>query len=59
MSNIYFRVLITLHEVDPLHYTPQSATKLFNEIYEDPMKWWMQPEIQQAKDELCYQLQEP
>ena len=44
-----------LHEVGILHYTPQSAAKLVNEIYEDPMKWWMQPEIQQAKDEFCYQ----
>ena len=44
-----------LTEVGILHYTPQSAAKLVNEIYEDPMKWWMQPEIQQAKDEFCYQ----
>ena len=44
-----------LHEVGILHYTPQSAAKLVNEICDDPMKWWMQPEIQQAKDEFCYQ----
>ena len=43
-----------LHEVGILHYTPQSAAELVNEIYEDPMKWWMQPEIQEAKDTFCY-----
>lgn len=43
-----------LHKVGILHYTPESAAKLVNEIYEDPMKWWMQPEIQEAKDTFCY-----
>lgn len=43
-----------LHNVGIIHYTPESAAKLVNEIYEDPMKWWMQPEIQEAKDTFCY-----
>lgn len=44
-----------LHDVGILHYTPESAAALINEIYEDPMKWWVQPHIQQAKDEFCWQ----
>ncbi len=43
-----------LNKVGVLHYTPESAAKLVNEIYGDPMKWWMQPEIQNAKDIFCY-----
>lgn len=43
-----------LHKEGILHHTPESAAKLVNEIYEDPMKWWMQPEIQNAKDTFCY-----
>lgn len=43
-----------LHNVGIIHYTPESAAKLVNEIYDDPMKWWMQPEIQKAKDTFCY-----
>lgn len=44
-----------LHDVGILHYTPESAAALINEIYDDPMKWWMQPQIQKAKDEFCWQ----
>lgn len=43
-----------LHNIGIIHYTPESAAKLVNEIYEDPMKWWMQPEIQEAKNTFCY-----
>jgi len=42
-----------LNEVGILHYTPQSAASLLNEIYHDPMKWWMQEDIQLAKDKFC------
>jgi putative transferase (TIGR04331 family) len=38
-----------------LHDTPQSAAKLVNEIYDDPLSWWQQPEVQKAKDEFCLQ----
>ena len=44
-----------LRRVKILHDTPESAAKLVNEIYEDPLTWWMSPVLQQAKDDFCYQ----
>jgi len=44
-----------LHRAGILHYTPQSAAKKVNEICDDPLSWWRQPEIQEAKNEFCYQ----
>ena len=43
-----------LRAVKILHDTPESAAKLVNEIYEDPMLWWMEPERQKARKEFCY-----
>ena len=43
-----------LHNVGIIHYTPESAAKLVNEIYKDPMKWWMQQDIQEAKYTFCH-----
>lgn len=37
-----------------LHYTPESAAEMVNDIYEDPLSWWNKPEIQEAKDQFCY-----
>jgi putative transferase (TIGR04331 family) len=42
-----------LHRVGILHYTPESASALLNKIYKNPLKWWMQEEIQIAKDQFC------
>jgi putative transferase (TIGR04331 family) len=44
-----------LRRVKILHDTPESAAKFVNEIYKDPLSWWISPEVQQAKDKLCYQ----
>jgi len=44
-----------LRRVGILHDTPQAAAAKLNEIYEDPMSWWMQSEIQEVKDEFCAQ----
>lgn len=44
-----------LRRVGILHDTPVSAAKKVNEIYEDPMSWWQQTDIQEAKNEFCYQ----
>jgi putative transferase (TIGR04331 family) len=44
-----------LRRVKILHDTLESAAEFVNEIYEDPMSWWMSPELQQAKDRFCYQ----
>lgn len=38
-----------------LHKTPQSLANKINEIYEDPMSWWLQPDVQKAKDMFCAQ----
>lgn len=44
-----------LYHVGILHYTPESAAKKVNEICDDPISWWQQPQIQQAKDKFCHQ----
>ena len=44
-----------LRRVGILHDTPESAAEKVNAVYEDPMSWWMSPELQQAKDRFCYQ----
>jgi putative transferase (TIGR04331 family) len=44
-----------IREVGILHNTPDSAAKKVNEISHDPLSWWQQPEIQEAKDQFCSQ----
>jgi len=44
-----------LQRVGILHYTPETAAELVNDIYEDPMSWWMQDEVQVAKNNFCYE----
>lgn len=42
-----------LKRVGILHYSPESASVLLNKIYHNPNEWWMQEEIQVAKDRFC------
>ena len=44
-----------LHEAGILHYDPRSAAQAVNEIYDDPLGWWQQMEIQTAKNAFCSQ----
>jgi putative transferase (TIGR04331 family) len=44
-----------LRRVGILHDTPESAAKLVNEIYEDPMSWWSSSDIQEVREKLCHQ----
>jgi len=44
-----------LHEAGILHYTPESLSAKLIEIYEDPLSWWSQQNIQTAKDRFCDQ----
>jgi putative transferase (TIGR04331 family) len=44
-----------LRKAGILHDTPESAAQKVNEILEDPMSWWKQNEIQNAKDKFCNQ----
>jgi putative transferase (TIGR04331 family) len=44
-----------LRNVGILHDTPESAAAKLNEIFEDPMSWWMIPKTQKVKDEFCRQ----
>ena len=37
-----------------LHDTCESAANKVNEIYEDPMSWWMSDKIQEAREQFCY-----
>jgi putative transferase (TIGR04331 family) len=48
----YFDVL---KQVGILHDSPDSAAALLNRICEDPLKWWNQEEIQNAKSKFCLQ----
>jgi len=48
----YFDVL---RKVGVLHYTPEEAADKVNEISGDPISWWEQPDIQEAKDQFCLQ----
>ena len=43
-----------LRRLKILHDTPESAAEFVNEIYEDPLLWWMSSELQQAKDKFCH-----
>ncbi len=42
-----------LREAGMLHDTPESAASKLNEIYKDPLSWWMLPEVQDAKNKFC------
>jgi putative transferase (TIGR04331 family) len=44
-----------LREVGILYDTPESAAEKINEIAVDPMSWWIQPDIQEAKNKFCLQ----
>jgi putative transferase (TIGR04331 family) len=44
-----------LRRVGILHDTPESAAKLVNEIYEDPISWWSSPDIQEVREKFCHQ----
>lgn len=44
-----------LREVGILHDTPEQAADKVNEMSEDPISWWKQPDIQEAKDAFCLQ----
>lgn len=37
------------------HESPESAAAKVNEIYQDPLSWWMSPEVQEAKNKFCRQ----
>jgi len=44
-----------LRKVGILHSTPEQAADKVNEISEDPISWWAQSDIQEAKDQFCLQ----
>lgn len=44
-----------LKEVGILHHTESSLSEKLNEIYENPMFWWMSDEVQNAKNLFCTQ----
>jgi len=44
-----------LRRVGIQHDSPESAAKKVNEIYLDPLSWWMSPQVQEAKDLFCEQ----
>jgi putative transferase (TIGR04331 family) len=43
-----------LRRVKILHDTPESAAGFVNEIYEDPLAWWMSSELQQVNKKFCH-----
>jgi putative transferase (TIGR04331 family) len=46
----YFKLL---REAGILYYTPESAASKLNEIYQDPLSWWMSPRVQDARNKFC------
>jgi len=42
-----------LSEAGILFYEPSDCARHINEIHKDPMKWWMQSRIQNAKNKFC------
>jgi len=42
-----------LREVGILHDTPETLASKLNEIYENPMAWWVSQEVQDAKNKYC------
>ena len=36
-----------------LHDSPESAATKVNEIFEDPMFWWLSEKVQSSKDRFC------
>jgi putative transferase (TIGR04331 family) len=44
-----------LRRVRILHDTPESAARLVNEIYEDPISWWSSSDIQEVRKKFCHQ----
>lgn len=47
----YFQKLI---DAGIMFHDEKLAAEKVNEIWENPTKWWNQPEVQKAKDEFCY-----
>jgi putative transferase (TIGR04331 family) len=43
-----------LRRVGILHDDPESAAEKVNKIGDDPLAWWSQPHIQEAKDKFCH-----
>lgn len=44
-----------LRKVGILYYDYESAARHVNDIFQDPLSWWMQEKVQAAKDEFCQQ----
>ena len=48
----YFEDLV---RVGIVHKNPGSAASKVNEIYQDPILWWLSSEVQEAKNRFCRQ----
>ena len=46
----YFNLL---KNVGILYETPESAASKLNKIYQNPLSWWMSPDVQDAKNKFC------
>ena len=42
-----------LRKAEILHDSPESAAEKVNDIYRDPMSWWLSIEVQEAKNRYC------
>jgi putative transferase (TIGR04331 family) len=50
LARPYFNLL---KNVGILHETPESAASKLNKIYQNPLSWWMSPDVQDAKNKFC------
>ena len=44
-----------LRRVKILHDSPEAAANWINEIYKNPLSWWMSPETQEVRTQFCNQ----
>jgi putative transferase (TIGR04331 family) len=44
---------VELREAGILHETPKSAAEMLNKIYSNPLKWWLQRNVQEARERFC------
>lgn len=49
-SEKYFDLL---RKAGILHKDPESAAKKINQVFGDPMRWWLSKEVQDARAEFC------
>ena len=43
-----------LRHAEILHDSPESAAAKVNDVYKDPLSWWMSEKVQASKKKFCH-----